>query len=173
MGVEGKGLKELRVKLRNIVSLPKCCLNNLRLLLSNMLLEQEEELLTTTPYENYLNSGGRLPEQEYDLASQILSYFGNEIPYDLIPSRNASVSQVSTICSRCELEPSLSEKYIYYIFRDRMNCNGKVSEQTDIRSKSTLCMSDQELLREIVLLTDESGEKYRIITETYPNIFSD
>lgn len=138
-----------------------------------MLLEQETELLTTTSYENYLDSGGRLPKQEYDLASQILSSFGNEIPYSLIPFRNASVSQVSAIFNRCELEPSLSEKYIYYVFRDRMDCNGGVLEQEDLRSKKTLCMSDQELVREIVLLTDETGEKYRIITEAYPNIFLD
>jgi hypothetical protein len=137
-----------------------------------MLLEQEEELLTTTPYENYLNSGGRLPEQEYNLALQILSTH-KDTPYSWIPYKGPSIFQALTILERCELEATTAEIYTYCLFRERMDNNNRVLDQTDIRSKSTLCMSDQELLREIVLLTDESGEKYRIITETYPNIFSD
>ena len=136
-----------------------------------MLLEQQIELLTTTPYENYLDSGGRLPEEEYNLALEILSL---DIENQWVQSyKEPSVSQILTILDACQLEAFPSEVLIYNVLRKRMSCDDKRSDKTDIRSKSVWRMYDRELVREIVFLTDETGEKYRIITETYPNIFLD
>lgn len=132
-----------------------------------MLLEQESEVLTTTQYENYLDSGGRLPEQEYLLVSELLR---DQVT---VFYKKALVSQILSILDNCELEAFLSEVLIYNILRERISSDDQISNQTDIRSKNLWCMCDQELVREIVFLSDETGEKYRIITEKYPNIFRD
>lgn len=133
-----------------------------------MLLEQETELLTTTEYQNYLDSGGRLPEQEYSIASELL---GIDLAGQWIPYGRPAVSQIASILHICGLETSSSELLIYKVLRDREFCKDQLTEEIDERCKNVWCMSDQELVREIVLLSDQTGEKYRVMTEKFSHIF--
>jgi hypothetical protein len=133
-----------------------------------MLLEQETELLITTQYENYLDSGGKLPEQEYNVVSMILSQ-----PYLFKLNGRVSQYQILSILQKCGLETSEREILAYDVLRDRMHCEEEVSKRVGERSKCVWCMGDQELVREIVFLSDETGEKYRVMTESFPNIFGE
>jgi hypothetical protein len=133
-----------------------------------MLLEQETELLTTTEYENYLDSGGKLPEQEYHLVCLIISQ-----PDRLRFNGRTSRHQMSSILEVCGLQTTMIEMLAYDTLRERMSCEDMTSNDLDDRCRNVWCMGDQELAREVVFLTDETGEKYRIITERYPNIFGE
>ena len=131
-----------------------------------MLLEQGTELLTSTEYQKYLDSGGKLPEQEYNVVTTVLS-----LPHIFKFNGRISPNQISSILNRCGLEASFREMLAYDILRDRMNTEENMSGNTDERCRNVWCMCDQELVREIVFISDETGEKYRVMTESHPHIF--
>ncbi len=111
----------------------------------------------TTQYQEYIDSGGLFTQQDYELVTGELHI--DELP----PLENCNISQIEHISSYCGVIPSFKEILLYNTLREKMRPHCKDS--------SCPTMSDHILIREIFLLTDSNGDKYRAITQRYSYIF--
>ncbi len=132
-----------------------------------MLPETEPVVRVKGSYESYQEKGGILPLEDCLLAK-------NYQVRDVQPmGENGCCSkQIQQIARHCEFEITPCEIAIYNTLRTQFPSQDELSRDSYPNSINTWQMSDQVLAREIFLLTDESGEKYRLITERYPHIFS-
>ncbi|HBB64515.1 MAG: hypothetical protein UR34_C0010G0017 [candidate division WS6 bacterium GW2011_GWC1_33_20] len=128
-------------------------------------LEQQTDSLDITQYDQYLNSGGKLTETELHLALDILSNCCD------IPPKRPETFQIKNIADSCNLNVSQSEVLTYCALRNKLPCEEEMNRNIDPRSKNCWCMTDQELVQQIFLLSDPTGEKYFVITEKFQRIF--
>lgn len=130
-----------------------------------------KEIISTSvfsSYEDYLNSGGLFTNADYGVID------GTVNPSDDKKSLlqiNAEIGQITHIAAFCGIQVSEQQKHIYVVLGCKFPPLGAKQKPEDPRAVSICQMSDQELVRQIILATEGKGEKYQIITNTYPNIF--
>jgi hypothetical protein len=130
-----------------------------------MLENTQIELGVTTAYQDYLSRDGHFAFPEYQIINDALE---NGIYCPECPQKGG---QILYTASLCDLEVTETEVAIYTILREKI---GRYLGETSIedgRAKSACCMGDTELIAEIFLLTDKTGEKYHAVIEKFPNIF--
>lgn len=125
--------------------------------------EQQPELINVSPYDEYLDCGGCLPQNDFELIQHFIS------EEEVIPPSSRSTHEITHICSYCCIEVTAQEKLIYHVLRNKMNYEHE-SFPKNIKPVNT--MTDQFLMREIFLVTDKTGEKYHRFTETFPHMFN-
>ena len=127
------------------------------------MIEQETEILTTESYQEYRELGGCFTPEDYQLVKDIISLEKVALP------ESPHTKEMEWISSNCSIQVTPQEKLIYYFLRTKMPPKGD-SLASDTIAVYTMC--DQFLMREIFLVTDDTGEKYKLFTERFPNIFN-
>jgi hypothetical protein len=144
---------------------------------------------TTTDYKNFLNCGGLLDPKTYLHAKRLLN--STEIAKKF--KSNGRISGIEYEAELCGLEVTPIEKYLYnYLEETRALTNqAKTPEiaqeeeeyiqefiadpETQIlveeKVKNLPCICDKELVRQTFLITDETGEKSRVVRESFPHAF--
>lgn len=130
-----------------------------------MLQETRIELELKAPYQDYLDHGGHFAFPEYEFVTEALEY-GIYCPE--CPQKGG---QILDIASLCGLELTETEIAIYTKLRERTEISPIPEEVFDKRARSACCMGDTELVAEIFLLTDKTGQKYQTLVSSYPHIF--
>ena len=111
----------------------------------------------TTQFQEYFDSGGLFTQQDFEFVT-------GELHIDQLPPlESCNIGQIEHISYYSGVIPSFKEILLYNTLRIKMlpHCN----------SSSCPTMSDHKLIREIFLLTDSNGDKYRAVTERYPYMF--
>ena len=132
-----------------------------------MIIETEHVVKPKSFYKRYIEKGGKLPLEDCLIARQFLTR--NIHPTD---ENDCCSNQIKQIARECNLEITPCEIAIYGRLRKLLPSQEELSERHPPNIVNTWQMSDQVLAREIFLLTDESGEKYKKMTNNYPHIFS-
>ncbi len=136
-------------------------------MLSSTELEAGKTDIFNQNYEQYLLRGGRLPHEDFTFVTETLLENSSTI---LEERRCPSTSQILNICKLCNIQPSSKEIYMYKNLRIKMPTGQEIlPSQPNVVNPWRMC--DVELVREIFFLTDQTGEKYQRITETFPHIF--
>jgi hypothetical protein len=122
-----------------------------------MFIERDEEDI----YEGYKMPNVILSEEDIGVIRKTIDNKNNLSP------RNREILQIDHIASCCGIEVTNIEKLLYRVLRKKMSPLAH-EEQTSIL---TWTLSDQALVREVILITEGKGERYQSLTDTYPNIF--
>lgn len=125
--------------------------------------EQQIDIETfTTSYDQYLDSGGKFSEQEFQLTQALLYDDSHNVPFNIPCAR-----QILNIGETCDFEVTMPELLTYIVLRDKMPCKDDHLEPNS-KIKHACDMMDQELACQIFLLSDPTREKYQRITSQYP-----
>ena len=135
-------------------------------MLSNTELEFKTADILNQDYEQYLLEGGRFPYEDFNYITNTLAQ-NNPSPLNM--ERCPCTCQISDICELCGIQPSLKEIYIYKELRRKINNDTPTSDSSNIVYPWQ--MHDVELVREIFLITDPTGNKYQTVGETFPHMF--
>jgi len=127
------------------------------------MIEQETEILTTESYQEYRELGGCFTPEDYQLVKDIISLEKVALP------ESPHTKEMEWISSNCSIQVTPQEKLIYYFLRTKMPYEGNSLASDTV---AVYTMSDQFLMREIFLVTDGTGEKFKLFTKRFPNIFS-
>lgn len=136
-------------------------------MLSSTELEPKTTDVLNQDYEQYLLEGGRLPYEDFNYITNTLTE-SNHTPPNM--ERCPCTCQIDDICELCGIQPSLKEVYIYKELRRKIN-NDTPPSLDSLNVVYPWQMHDVELIREIFLITDPTGNKYQIVGETFPNMF--
>jgi hypothetical protein len=133
-------------------------------------------------YDDYLSAGGLFTEEDFD---KICSLDGVE----RVPLKSIETNLIKGIASCCSIDISPRQIIAFNLLRTKMPptdgiARGIGAPQTMGRgdfvrshhkespdARDVWKMSDQELVRQVVLATEGTGSKYKAITDRYPNIF--
>ena len=111
----------------------------------------------TTQFQEYIDSGGLFTQQDFEFVT-------GELHIDQLPPLNScNIGQIEHISYLSGVIPSFKEILLYNTLRIKM--------YPQCKDSSCPSMSDHILIREIFLLTDSNGDKYRAITERYSYMF--
>jgi len=131
-----------------------------------MLTETHNELAHDR-FVGYKECGGCFSKGDYDLVRSSLE----QKESDNQSMKSPETFQVNVIADHCNIEITPDEMHAYSVMRKIMPTDGGNREYKNGNTTPVWKMSDQELLRQIVLATEGPEDKYQTITKKYPNIF--
>jgi hypothetical protein len=127
-----------------------------------MLERAKLELPTKTSYNNYLNNGGRFAYPEYNFVQNTLT---NGIDLDTSSQKKSLKLQILGVAELYNIGVSETEILIYIALRKQLKKSEDDTEVIDPRGKSSCCMGDEELVQEILFLTDQRGDRYATLRD--------
>ena len=126
---------------------------------------EREENLGITSYEDYLDLGGRFWQEDYETAITILGEKRKYVP-NCIETR-----QVQSIVSGCATEVTQEEIQVYCKLRKKLHPEIQAQNIEDPRAVPVWSMCDQELIRQIFMVSEGVEKRSKAMAEKLPNIF--